>query len=114
MDQVIEIRGYNLKHGVQAQFHDIMQKQSIPLLCAAGIDVIVASASLHATDAYVLIRAFASLDARAQQQDTFYNSAAWVHGPRDAIMACIKSYTTSVIEMNVAAVDSLRQQGTLA
>ena len=108
MDQLIEIRNYTLKPGTQAHFDLLMQQQSLPLLRAAGTDVVCARASLHAPLAYVLIRAYPGLAARSASQDAFYTSAAWLSGPCAAVMACIDSYSTVVLDASAATIDGLR------
>ncbi|MET3130843.1 hypothetical protein AAKU55_001101 [Oxalobacteraceae bacterium GrIS 1.11] len=108
MNSVIEIRSYQLKAGMTQQFHRIMQEQSLPLLLAAGTDVLAAKPSLHAPDAYALIRAYPSLTERGHSQDEFYTSGAWLQGPRDALMACIDHYTTVVMDADGAIIDALR------
>jgi hypothetical protein len=109
MDHVIEIRTYVLKEGMSKQFHQITIERSVPLLLAAGTDVLAYGPSLHSPDSYLLIRAYMSSAERTQRQNEFYGSDAWNEGPRDAIMACIDSYITVVIDADHSIVDSLRQ-----
>jgi hypothetical protein len=61
-----------------------------------------------------LIRNFASVDDRQKQEDTFYNSDEWKQGPREAIMACIDSYTTVVVQVDDATLAGLRKLSTQA
>ena len=49
------------------------------------MDVISYGISAHDDDAYYLIRAYNSLSHLKTAQDTFYDSEAWRHGPRQAI-----------------------------
>jgi hypothetical protein len=109
MDYVIEIRTYVLKEGTSKSFHQTMMRQSVPLLKATGTDVLDFRPSMHSADTYLLMRAYKSLADRAQSQEEFYGSDAWTQGPRDAIMACIESYTTAVIDADGAQVDCFRQ-----
>ncbi|MEC5162462.1 MULTISPECIES: hypothetical protein [unclassified Janthinobacterium] len=107
MKQIIEIRGYKLKLGSADAFHQVMQQRSVPLLLAAGTDVVAARSSLHSPDDYLLIRAYRDVLHRRRSQERFYGSQAWLQGPCDAVMACIDSYT-AVIEADQALIDSLR------
>lgn len=109
MGQVLEIRGYELKPGVAERFHRLVQDESLPLMLAAGIDVVAVRPSLHAPDSYLLIRAYDSLEHRSRSQAAFYGGKAWLEGPADAVMASIKHYTTAVIEADDAMVAGLRQ-----
>jgi hypothetical protein len=108
MVQIIEIRTYALKAGTSEQFHRLMREQSVPMLAAAGTDVVAARPSLHSPDAYLLIRSYPSQVERSRSQEQFYGSAAWTNGLRDPIMACIDSYTTAVIEADQSTIDGLR------
>lgn len=108
MNKIIEIRGYKLKPGSADAFHQVMQQRSVPLLLAAGTDVVAACPSLHSSEYYLLIRAYRDAVHRQSSQESFYGSQAWVQGPCDAVMACIDSYTTAVIQADQALINSLR------
>jgi hypothetical protein len=110
----VEIRSYNLKPGTRARFHQIATEQALPMLKRAKIDVVALGPSLHDDNSYFLIRDFASLNERQQQEDSFYNSDEWKQGPREAILACIESYTTVVVEMDDAALAGMRKLSTQA
>ena len=109
MPELIEIRTYQLKCGTAAQFHALLHTQSLPFLRAAGTDVVAAQASLHDPNAYVLIRAYASLAERLKTQAEFYGSAAWLNGPRAAVMDCIDSYHTVVLAAEPSLIAGLRR-----
>ncbi len=108
MHHVIEMRSYTLKPDMATRFDQLMQQQSLPLLRAAGTDVVRAQPSLHTALDYVLIRAYASLAERSASQLAFYASAAWLDGPCEALMACIDSYHTVVLAVTAQGVDALR------
>jgi hypothetical protein len=114
MGRFVELRTYTLKAGVSENFHQLMQAQALPLLRAAGTDVVVARPSLHTPDSYLLVRAYPGLEQRSRSQDEFYGSAVWLQGPREAILACIEHYTTAVIEADDALIDSLRNTAVTA
>ena len=106
---ILEIRTYRLKPGTEAEFLRVMQQDGVPLLLQFGISVVACGKSLVADDgsedAY-LIRGFASLDERRSQEERFYRSAEWRHGPRDAIVSRIQSYHTVVLEAGDGAAAS--------
>jgi hypothetical protein len=107
---VLEIRTYRLKPGTRDEFVRIMRDESLPLLRRHGIRVLDAGPSLVSEDGHeeaYLIRAFASIAEHRAQEDSFYGSDGWRHGPREAIVSRIKSYHTIVIEVSDAAVDAL-------
>jgi ketosteroid isomerase-like protein len=106
--RTVEIRSYNLKPGTRGRFHQLVEREALPLLRRARIDVVAYGASLHDADSYYLMRSFASVDDRQRTEDAFYGSAEWRQGPREAILACIENYTTVVVELDEAALDAFR------
>jgi len=110
MKNIIEIRSYQLKPGTGLQFHQLLHEKSLPLLAAAGIDVVLATASLQTQDAYLLVRAFESLSHCEQSQQAFYASAAWQNGPRASILACIESFNTFALVADASLIEILRHQ----
>jgi len=109
---ILEIRTYRLKPGTGEEFVRVMQQESVPLLEKAGIRVVECGASLVAEggheEAY-LIRAFASLAQHREQEDAFYGSDAWRHGPREAIVSRIDSYHTIVLDVPEDAAQAFRR-----
>ena len=95
---VLEVRSYVVKPGMAAQFTRVMHEQSLPLLKAAGTEVVAFNASLHADGSFMLVRAYRDLPNRAESQEAFYASDAWRDGPRQAVLACIETYTTVVVD----------------
>ncbi len=105
----VEIRSYRLKPGTAAEFDRLVTEASTPMLRRRGIDVVAFGRSLRDEDAFYLIRAFASLEDLERSEAAFYGSDEWRLGPRDAILACIDTYASIVIEMEDATVDGLRE-----
>src|SRR5712692_3571779 len=106
---MVEFRAYNLNQASRDEFHRLVSEVSFRLMQQWSIDVIDFGPSLHDENSYYLIRAYASLAERQSSQDAFYGSPDWRRGPREAIVALIKSDTSVVIEMETALVDSLRK-----
>lgn len=108
---ILEIRTYRLKPGTREEFVRLMREVSVPMLTAAGIDTVRYGQSIVDEDgneeAY-LMRAFPSLQAHEAQEEAFYGSDEWRRGPREAILACIDSYHSIVIETTGRAIDALR------
>lgn len=109
MNTTVEIRSYNLKPGTRTAFHRHVLQDAWPLLLQWDIDVLAFGPSPHDEDSYYLIRAYDSLQHRQTSQDAFYGSSDWRHGPREAIVSRIESYTSIVLEMSTVAMDALRQ-----
>jgi NIPSNAP len=108
MTRVVEIRSYRLKSGTRDEYARLFRDEALPLLEAAGVDVVRAGPSLDDPNGYHLIRSFADLADRERREAAFYGSAAWRQGPREAVLACIDTYVDAVIELDDAAVDALR------
>lgn len=108
MEKIIEIRNYQLKPGYGQRFQQLLDTESLSLHAAAGIDVVLARASLDNPDSYVLIRAFESQADCEQLLHGFYASDAWQKGPRMAILACIASTNVVLLPVSTALLTQLR------
>ena len=110
-DVLLEIRTYRLHAGATGEFDRLFRDEAGPLLREFGIDVVRAGASEQREDgeeAYVLLRAFASVAAREEQEQRFYSSPQWHSGPREGVLAAIESYHTVVLSVPAEAVAALR------
>lgn len=114
MGQCVEIRSYALHPGTRTRFHRLMIDQAGPMFARRGVDVMLCGPSIHDADSYVLVRRYASASERVASQDAFYGSREWIDGPRDAIMACIDTYVSIVLDVADAGVDALRTQFSVA
>lgn len=90
MSKVVEILQYRLQTGSGERFHHIMQHHSVPLHHESGITVLNYGISLHAPDAYYLLRLFDGAAEMEQVLHDFYQSQAWKEGPRTDIIALIE------------------------
>jgi len=106
--RVLEIRSYRLKPGGRVAFHERFVWESLPLLRQRGIDVVAYGPSLHDSDSYYLMRAFATVAERERTEEAFYASPEWREGPREAVMAAIESYTTIVVAVDEETLGGLR------
>lgn len=109
MRRIVEIRSYNLKPGTASEFHRLVTEQSVPMLRRWQLDLVAYGPSRHDDASYFLIRAYTSLEDRQRSEDAFYGSEEWRQGPRDAILACINSYTTVVLALDTTTIDGLRR-----
>ena len=107
--RLIEIRAYKLKPGALAEFDRLIAGTALPMLHAAGMDVVACGASAHEADTYYLIRAYADLADLNAQQDAFYGSDAWRKGPREAVLACIDHFLNTVVWLSREGVEDLRR-----
>ena len=108
MNHFIEFRSLNLKPGTRDEFRRLFTHESLPLLKRWNMDVVTHGPSLHDENTYYVIRSFNSLAQREQSEDAFYASDDWRKGPREAMLACIESYTDIVLELDDVTVQGLR------
>lgn len=97
MNSIIEIRSYNLKPDSGQKFHQLFEKEALPLLHKWGIKVVLNGFSQHYSNSYFLIRSFKNIEDRQKSEDAFYDSKEWKQGPRESILALIENYTTIVL-----------------
>jgi hypothetical protein len=107
--RVVEIRSYLLKPGTAAEFDRLVAGVTAPMLRRWQVDVVAFGPSLRDRHAYYLMRAYDSPEDLERSEAAFYGSDEWRLGPRHAILACIDSYISIVIEMDGAAVEGLRE-----
>lgn len=108
-NRCVEIRSYELQPGTRDAFHVLMCDQAIPMLQRWNVEVVAFGPSPHDDDSYFLIRAYRDLAERQTSQDAFYGSDEWRHGPREAILASIRHYTSVVLALDDAGIDTLRR-----
>jgi len=106
--RVVEIRSYELQPGTREAFHALMSGQAVPMLHRWKVDVVAHGPSYHDSDSYFLIRAYRDVAERDASQDAFYGSDEWRNGPRQAILASIRHYTSVVMSLDDACIDALR------
>lgn len=106
---ILEIRTYQVLPGRLDEFVAAIAAVR-PLLAEYGIDVVAAGPSVVADegDHAYLMRAFASIEERARQEEQFYGSGDWRRGPRQSVLDPIDSYHTVILEVDIAAIDALR------
>jgi NIPSNAP len=106
--RILEIRSYNLKPGMHERFRQLFESQASPMLERAGIDVVAFGPSLHDENSWFLMRSFPGIGERQASEEAFYGSREWRDGPRAAVLDCIESYTTAVVELDSTTIESLR------
>jgi hypothetical protein len=110
---LLEIRTYRLKTGTTEAFHATVAERAAPLLAQFGLDVVRFGPSEMNEDGveeYVLMRTFASHDARDEQEKRFYTSPEWHDGPRAGIVDRVESFHTVVLTVPSSAIDGLRRR----
>jgi hypothetical protein len=106
---VLEIRTYETKPGSRDELARVFQAEALPMLRRWKHDVVYFGPSLHDAASYVLMRAYDSVEARNRDQDAFYGSDEWHKGPRAAVLGCIATMISVVLELPDAAIAALRQ-----
>ena len=95
---ITEIRIYKLKESTSSEFYKVFTEQSLPMMNRWNVNVVDYGFSLIDKDSFHLIRSYESIEHRKASQDAFYGSDELIHGPEKAIMECIDTYNTSVVD----------------
>jgi len=106
--RILEIRSYELKPGTRDECDRLFREEAAPLLRRLEIDVVAVGPSAGDPNGYYLMRAFDDLDDRARREDAFYSLPDWRDGPRQAVLACIVTYTDAVVELDEGTIEALR------
>jgi hypothetical protein len=104
----VEFRSYKLRPGSGASFHDLVANRSVALMRDWGMDVVAFGPSAADPDAYLLIRAYDSVEHLHQSQEAFYATEIWREGPREAILALIEHSMSTVAWLSPETVEGLR------
>ena len=95
---ITEIRIYKLKENTASEFNTVFSEQSLPMMKRWNVNVVDFGFSLIDKDSFYLIRSYDNLEQRKESQEAFYSSDEWINGPEKAIMGCIDTYNTSVVD----------------
>lgn len=106
----IEVRTYELTPGGGEPLTRLFQDEVAPLLARWGHDVVHAGVSPHDPDSFILVRRYESEADRRTRQDAFYGSEDWRGGPRTAMLALIRSYTSGVMPMSDETLAAWRRE----
>jgi hypothetical protein len=107
-ERVLEIRTYRIRDGERGEFARRVIAV-MPMLERHGIDVVGHGPSIDDDEHYVLLRSFASLAARDEQESAFYEGEEWLSGPREGILELIEAYHTVVLRSTPDAVRMLAE-----
>ena len=107
-ERVLEIRTYRIRDGKRDEFGRRVSAV-LPLLKRYRIDVVGHGPSIEDAEHYVLLRSFASLDQRDEQERAFYEGDEWRAGPREGILELIETYHTVVLRSTPEAVRALAE-----
>jgi hypothetical protein len=69
MAKIVEIRSLTLRAGTRDRFHEAFVARALPRLRRDRVDVVAYGPSLHDQASYYVIRAFASLDDQARDDN---------------------------------------------
>lgn len=112
---ITEIRIYKLKDNAASEFQKVFAEQSLPMMQRWKVDVVDFGFSLIDKDSFYLIRNYENLEHRKESQEAFYGSDEWINGPEKAIMNCIDTYNTVVVDSEkliINKTDSRKQKTT--
>jgi len=104
--KLVEIRTYKLKPGCAERFVAAFQS-ALPLV-SESMDVVAFGRSDHEHESFYLIRAYSGRAQLNEQQDAFYSSDAWRHGPREPLIECLEDYLNTLVWLSEQGVEELR------
>jgi NIPSNAP len=96
-DRVLEVRVFRLRPGTREKFHDLLTTGVVDLLARHGITLVDAGPSALDDTGYYVIRAFPSVEERAETLSRHYASEEWLSRYDEAVMGMIDSYHTVVL-----------------
>lgn len=105
---MLEIRTYRIREGERDEFGR-RASAVVPMLQRYGIDVVGHGPSIEDAEHYVLLRSFASLAERDEQEGAFYEGDEWLSGPREGILELIETYHTVVLRSTPEAMRALAE-----
>lgn len=111
--KLVEIRTYKLKDGCAQRFVAAF-RNALTLVSASGTDVVAFGRSDHEHESFFLIRAYDDHAHLTAQQDAFYSSAAWRHGPRQPLVDCLEDYLNTLVWLSEESVEDLRAKNRAA
>jgi len=109
LNRFVEIRSYNLRPGTRDRFHRLVVEQSVPMLNRWDVDVVLFGPSPHDQGLVLSDARLHQPGGTPAQSGRFYASDEWRHGPRQALVDCIESDTSVVLEMDLSTIASLRR-----
>ena len=107
-NRLVEFRVYRLKPGTRDQFHELVERHSIPMLAVAQMDVVAYGPSVNDPEGYFLFRSFNNAEHLEKSQSAFYTSDAWLKGPREAIVSLIESHESATAWLSEESVNAMK------
>ncbi len=101
---ITEIRIYKLKEHSAPRFHSVFMEQSLPMMKRWNVDIVDYGFSVIDKESFYLIRRYENISHRQESQTALYGSDEWINGPEQAIMDCIHTYTTAVVDSDTLTV----------
>ncbi len=96
-DRILELRVFRLHAGTRERFHELFTTGARPMLERYGVTVVDAGPSALDETGYYVIRAFPSVEDRAETLRRYYGSEEWLTRFDEAVMSMIDTYHTVVL-----------------
>lgn len=107
-NRVLELRIFRLHHGQRDEFVTRFREHLLPMQKSHGIEVVTWGPSFHDQDSFLLVRAYASIEARQAALDAMFGSTEWLMDQEEAVLGMIESYNTSVVEADEKLIEAIR------
>ena len=95
---IIEMRTYQIKAGMRAQFLEIFRAKSVPAHAQVGMKILGPFLSVEDPDTFFFMRGFPDLASREPMKAKFYEGELWKRELESVLMPMVEKYEVAVVE----------------
>ncbi|HXN30147.1 MAG TPA: NIPSNAP family protein [Candidatus Acidoferrales bacterium] len=95
---IIEMRTYQIKAGMRAQFLEIFRAKSVPAHAQVGMKILGPFLSVEDPDTFFFMRGFPDLASREPMKAKFYEGELWKRELESVLMPMLEKYEVVVVE----------------
>ena len=96
---IIEMRTYQIKAGMRAQFLEIFRAKSVPAHAQVGMKILGPFLSVEDPDTFFFMRGFPDLASREPMKAKFYEGELWKRELESVLMPMLEKYEVVVVEV---------------
>lgn len=95
---IVEMRTYQTKPGMRAQFLDLFRAKSIPEHRRLGMPIVGPLLDVEHPDRFFFMRGFTRQDTREATKATFYDGHLWKEQLEEAMLPMLEHYDVVVVD----------------
>ena len=95
---IIEMRTYQIKAGMRAQFLEIFRAKSVPAHAQVGMKILGPFLSVEDPDTFFFMRGFPDLASPEPMKAKFYEGELWKRELESVLMPMLEKYEVVVVE----------------